>query len=112
VAALASFPAREVVVATLGTIFNLSAEGSDEVRLRDRLKEAKGEDQKPLFNLPVALSVMVFFALCMQCFSTLSVIAKESGSWKWAAFAFSYMTLLAYAGAWLAYRGALFMTGA
>ena len=111
VAALASFPAREVVVATLGTIFNLSAESHDEVRLRDRLKEAKTEDGKPLFNMAVAMSVMVFFALCMQCASTLSVIAKESGHWKWALFAFSYMTVLAYGGAWLAYRGALLLMG-
>jgi ferrous iron transport protein B len=112
VAALASFPAREVVVATLGTIFNLSVASDDDVRLRDRLKQATGADGKPLFNMAVAMSVMVFFALCMQCASTLSVIAKESGSWKWAAFAFSYMTVLAYAGAWLAYHGALLVMGA
>lgn len=113
VAALASFPAREVVVGTLGTIFNMSAgDGKDETKLRDRLKEATTEDGKPLFNMAVALSVMVFFALCMQCASTLSVIAKESGSWKWSAFAFTYMTILAYGGAWIAYHATLALSGA
>jgi ferrous iron transport protein B len=103
-AALASFPAREVVVGTLGTIFNLSSDdnGAD-LRLRDKLKEAKWSDGRPLFNLATALSVMVFFALCMQCASTLSVIKKESGHWKWAAIAFSYMTVIAYLAAWGTY---------
>lgn len=108
-AALASFPAREVVVSTLGTIFSFT-DGEEDGKLRDRLKEAKWPDGRPLFNLAVALSLMVFFALCMQCASTLAVIARESGSWKWAALTFSYMTTLAWLGAWAAYKTALFFS--
>jgi ferrous iron transport protein B len=52
----------------------------------------------------VALSVMVFFALCAQCVSTLTVIHREAGDWRWALFAFVYMTALAYVGALLVYR--------
>jgi ferrous iron transport protein B len=48
---------------------------------------------------------MVFFALCSQCVSTLAVIARESGSWWWAAFTFGYMTALAYLGALVVYQG-------
>jgi ferrous iron transport protein B len=105
-AAIASFPAREVVVATLGVIYNLG-EGQDEasVDLRHRLQSATwdGSDRK-VFNLPVALSVMVFFALCAQCASTLAVIRRETGTWAWPAFTFVYMTMLAYVGALVTYN--------
>ena len=58
----------------------------------------------PVFTVPVALSVMIFFALCAQCMSTLAVIQRETGSWGWAAFSFTYMTVLAYAAAFGVYR--------
>ena len=103
-AALASFPAREVVIATLATIFNASEADSHSNALRSTLASAKREDGTPLFNAAVALSLMVFFALCAQCASTLAVIARESGHWGWAAFTFFYMTLLAWLGAWGAFH--------
>lgn len=105
-AAIASFPAREVVVATLGVIYNLG-EGQDEAStdLQERLKSATWDGtERKVFNLPVALSIMVFFALCAQCASTLAVIRRETGSWRWPAFTFVYMTLLAYVGALLTYQ--------
>ena len=52
-----------------------------------------------MFNVPVALSIMVFFALCAQCASTLAVIRRETNSWRWPIFSFAYMTVLAYVGA-------------
>jgi ferrous iron transport protein B len=52
----------------------------------------------------VALSIMVFFALCAQCGSTLMVVYRETGSWRWPAFCFTYMTALAYLGALLTYQ--------
>jgi len=106
-AAIASFPAREVIVATLGTIYNLG-EGEDEESqsLRDQLKEAKwAGTERPVYTVPVALSVMVFFALCAQCASTLAIMRRETGSWWWPIFTFFYMTTLAYLGALLAYQG-------
>ncbi len=54
--------------------------------------------------MPVALSVMVFFALCCQCASTLVVIKRETNSWRWPIFTFAYMTCLAYAGAFVTYQ--------
>ena len=57
-----------------------------------------------MFTLPVALSIIVFFALCAQCASTLVVIGRETGSWVWPVVAFTYMTLLAWLGAFLAYQ--------
>ncbi len=112
-AVLASFPAREVVVATLGVMFNLSS-GSEEIdvtseqtagELHARLQTAtwKGTN-RPVFNIPVALSIMVFFALCAQCAATLAVIRRETNSWFWPAFTFAYMTTLAYFAALATYQ--------
>jgi ferrous iron transport protein B len=57
-----------------------------------------------VYNLPVALSLMVFFALCAQCAATLAVIKRETASWFWPAFAFGYMTALAYVGALVTFQ--------
>jgi len=105
-AAIASFPAREVVVATLGVIYNLGDEQDEtSADLRQTLRSATWDGtERPVFNLPVALSVMVFFALCAQCASTLAVIRRETGSWRWPAFTFAYMTALAYIGALVVYQ--------
>jgi ferrous iron transport protein B len=107
-AAIASFPAREVVLATLGVIFDVGGEVDDDegqTRLGQALKSATNERTgRPLFNLPVALSITVFFALCAQCVSTLAVIRRETNSWGWAFFNFAYMTILAYVGAFLTYQ--------
>jgi ferrous iron transport protein B len=109
-AAIASFPAREVVVATLGVIYNLGEdidldESADRSRLQTALEQAKRDDTgEVVFNVPVALSIMVFFALCAQCASTLVVIKRETGSWAWPVFTFVYMTVLAYLGALVTYQ--------
>jgi len=105
-AAIASFPAREVVVSTMGVIFGLGSEVDEESgSLREKLAAAKWEGtEKPLFTLSVALSLMVFFALCAQCVSTLAVIKRETNSWFWPVFSFVYMTVLAYVGAFATYQ--------
>jgi ferrous iron transport protein B len=103
-AVLASFPAREVVVSTLGVIYNLGAEEDEEsTALKDRLRDARWESGpragEPVFDVPAAIALMVFFALCAQCLSTLVIIGREAGGWRWAAFTFAYMTALAYVAA-------------
>lgn len=101
VSVLASFPAREVIIATLGTLFNLSEEEeAHDQRLIEAIQTAKHPDGRPLFTLPVALSIMVFFALCAQCASTLVMVAREMGAWYWAGVSFLGMTTLAYFAAW------------
>ena len=105
VGALASFPAREVVIATLGTIYSLGGDVDEtDEGLRDAMRRADWPDGDPVYTLPVALSVMVFFALCAQCAATLVVIKRETNSWRWPAFTFAYMTGLAYVGALLTYQ--------
>jgi ferrous iron transport protein B len=117
-AALASFPAREVVVGTLGIIYNLgevdteeikNAENVGETELAKALQAAKWDAGakragEKVFSVPVALSLMVFFALCCQCASTLAVIRRETRSWGWPVFTFVYMTILAYLGALVVYQ--------
>lgn len=100
-AVIASFPAREVVLGTLSTIFNVGAEEDEAApRLRDALTQAKWPDSgRPVFTVPVALSLMVFFALCAQCSSTLVTIGRETRSWVWPVVSFLGMTGLAYLGA-------------
>lgn len=105
VAVIASFPAREVIIATLGTIYSLGT-GEDEKSqsLQDQMQQAQRPDGRPVFSLATAMSIMVFFALCAQCSATLMTIRRETNSWRWPIFSFVYMTTLAYIGAWLTYQ--------
>ncbi len=106
-AVIASFPAREVVIATLGVIYKLGEEEANEESetLRETLQSATWEGtNRPVFNVPVALSLMVFFALCAQCAATLAVMKRETNSWRWPAFTFFYMTTLAYLAAFVTYQ--------
>lgn len=105
VGVLASFPARELIVSTLGITYSLGGEVDEEnAGLRETLKASThpGTDD-PVFTIPVVLSIMVFFALCMQCGATLAVVAREVG-WRWAIFSFVYMTGLAWIGAVITYQ--------
>lgn len=100
VGVLASFPAREVIISTLGTIYSLGSDVDEENQgLHAALQSATWPDGRPVYTIPVALSVMVFFALCAQCASTLMIIRRETNSWFWPAFTFVYMTALAYVAA-------------
>lgn len=104
-AVIASFPAREVVIAALGTIYNVgSVESEESVELRQALKAERRPDGTPVYSTAVALSIMVFFALCCQCAATLATIRRETGSWHYPAFTFVYMTTLAYVAALATYQ--------
>ncbi|MCX7800752.1 MAG: ferrous iron transporter B [Fimbriimonadales bacterium] len=111
-ALLASFPAREVAVSTLGVIFNLGGEVDGESKdLRRALAEARRPDGAPLLTPAVAASFMVFMALCCQCMATLATVRKETGSWRWPVFLFAYMTLLAYGASVAVYQVASRLIG-
>jgi ferrous iron transport protein B len=114
VAAMASFPAREVIVGTFGILYDVGEvdtgaigddKADDEAKekaagLTRAVRDEWGKDPvRGKYGVPVSLSIMVFFALCCQCAATLSVIQRETKSWLWPAFTFAYMTALAYFGA-------------
>ena len=108
VGVLASFPAREIIISTLGITYALGGEIDEESDdLRSTLTHAKWESGprkgENVFNIPVALSIMVFFALCMQCGATLAVIAKEL-NWGWAIASFFTLTGVAWIAAVLTYQ--------
>jgi len=102
-AVIAGFPAREVVVAVLGTVYAVGDE-ADEATLSGRLKAARWPDGSPVFTLPMVLGLLIFYACCLQCVATLAVIRRETNTWRWPAFAWIYMTTIGYVGALLAYQ--------
>lgn len=94
---ITSFAAREVMVGTLNTIYSVQDESGESLTLQQKLRrDTDPETGEPLYNLWTALSLMVFFALAMQCMSTIAIVRRETNSWKWPAIMFSYMTILAY----------------
>ncbi len=103
---VASLAAREVIVATLAQIYAVGDPddfGGLRQALRDDVDPRTGE---PVFDLPTALSLLVFFVFALQCTSTIAVMARETGSWRWPAFAFVYMQTLAWTAAFVTYRTA------
>jgi ferrous iron transport protein B len=102
-AVIAGFPAREVVVAVLGTIYAVGSE-ADEQSLAERLSAATWPDGRVVFTLPMVLGLLLFYAWCLQCAATLAVIRRETNSWRWPVFAWAYMTTLGYVGALLIYQ--------
>jgi ferrous iron transport protein B len=104
VGVIASFAAREIFVSTMGIVYSVDDAESDEGALRQRMQAAVGPDGMPVFSKATCLSLLVFYALAMQCISTLAVAWRESGSWRWPAFLWVYTTGLAYGAAWATYQ--------
>jgi len=98
---LASFAAREVFVSSLATVYNLESSEDSSASL---LEVLKGKNISGDFTLATALSLMVFYVFACQCMSTLAVCRRETGSWRWVFFMFSYMTLMAYGAAYITYK--------
>ncbi len=103
---IGAFAAREVFVATVGIIYGIG-EDADEtsVDLRDRLRAERKPDGSPVFTPLVGLTLMLFFALSCQCVSTLAVVRRETGGYRWPAFLFAYMTALAWIVGLAVYQG-------
>jgi ferrous iron transport protein B len=100
---VSSLAAREVIVSTLGVIYGMEASAQPA-----GLEAAIRRD----LSLGGAVALLVFFAFAMQCMSTLAVVRRETGGWKWPALQFLYMGGLAYAGALAANHLVRVFTGA
>jgi ferrous iron transport protein B len=104
-AVIASFPAREVVIAVLGTIYSV---GSDvdpaDNSLSNRLQNASWPDGRKVFSFSMALGLMLFYAFCLQCTATVAIIKRETNSWRWAGFAWVYMTTIGYLSAFTCFQ--------
>ena len=101
---LGAFAAREVFISTLGIVFGIAEADEESPSLRASLQEAVRADGSPLMTPLAGISLMVFFVLACQCMSTISVVQRESGSWRWPLFMFGYMTVLAYGASFTVYQ--------
>jgi ferrous iron transport protein B len=98
VAVLMSFAAREVFVSSLATIVNVAADDTKTQTLIQHLQNSE------FISFPAALSILVFFVFACQCFSTLAVVRRETGTLRWPIFMFFYMTFLAWTGGFIAFQ--------
>ncbi len=103
---ITSFAAREAVVSTLAVLYGLGADEENVMTLADSFAASKHPDGSPVFTTAACLSLLVFYVLAMQCLPTQVVTRRETGSWKWAALQFGYMTVLAYTAALVTYQTA------
>jgi ferrous iron transport protein B len=102
---IGAFAAREVFVSTMGVVYGLGADTDETSQpLRERLQQELWPDCRRVYTPLVGLSLMVFFALAAQCMSTLAVVKRETRSWGWPVFLFSYMTALAWIASFATYQ--------
>jgi ferrous iron transport protein B len=99
---IASLAAREVIVATLAQIY---AASDEETSLRAAVQnDVDPRTGEKVFDAATVASLLVFFIFALQCMSTLAIMRRETNSWRWPAFAFSYLLVLAYAASFGTHR--------
>ena len=103
---VSAFAAREVLVSTLAIVYSVG-DDSDEgaSSLHQALRNDRYPDGRPVYSPLVAVSLMVFFVLALQCMSTFAIVRRETNSWRWPFFMLGYMTLLAYLGSLTVFQG-------
>lgn len=107
---ITSFVAREVLVSTMATIYNVEEADETSVDLRSSLRSEVDPDTGQRVYTPlVAVSLMVFFALACQCMATVAIVKRETNGWKWPIIMVLYMTALAYVGSLVVYQGGLIL---
>lgn len=99
---LSSFAAREVFVSTMAVVVT-GHETTDDEKILSAVSHASRTDGTPIFTVPTAWSILVFYVLAMQCLPTLALTAREAGGVRWAVLQFAWMSVLAYLGAWIAF---------
>jgi ferrous iron transport protein B len=107
---ITSFAAREVVISTLATLYNVQADDENMVSLSESMKnDTDPETGKPIYSTLIALSLMVFYVYAAQCMATFAIVRHETNSWKWPLIMITYMTSLAYLASLTVYQvGSLF----
>ncbi len=107
-ALLPAFAAREVMVSALSTVYAVEEDADlPDAEKEDSLKNKLAGIIQKVWSIPIGLSLMVWFAFSPQCISTLAVVRRETGGWKWAMIMLTYLMALAYAASFLTYRIAL-----
>ncbi|MCS6856516.1 MAG: ferrous iron transport protein B [Sandaracinaceae bacterium] len=101
---LASFAAREVLVSTLGIVYG-AGEEAEAKDIQGRIRQSKRKDGRPALSALSGISLMVFYLFAAQCMSTVIMVFRESGSWRWALLMVAYMNSAAYLASLLVYQG-------
>jgi ferrous iron transport protein B len=104
IALLTSFAAREVFVGTMATIYSVGSSDEERVIKERMAAEIDPATGKPIYTLATSLSLLLFYVFALQCMSTLAITKRETKSWKWPIIQFSFMGLMAYASAFLAFQ--------
>lgn len=105
IALISSFAARETLVSTLSIIYNVGSDDENESSLIEAVRNAKRADGSPAWTPLVAVSMMVFFVLALQCMSTVAIVRRETNSWRWPLFMVGYMLALAYVASLITFQG-------
>ncbi|HVU02133.1 MAG TPA: ferrous iron transport protein B [Polyangiaceae bacterium] len=100
-----AFAAREVFVSTMGIVEGVGGADDAALPLRERIQRETRPDGTPAYSALTGLSLLVFFAIACQCMSTLVLVRKESGTWKWPAVLFAYTAVLAWTLSFAVYQG-------
>jgi ferrous iron transport protein B len=99
-----AFAAREVFVSTMGIIYSVGDPGEETADLSKAMKTDVRPDGKPVWTPLVAVSLLVWFVLAMQCMSTVAIVRRETGGWRWPLFMILYMNSVAYVVALVVYQ--------
>jgi len=102
-----SFAAREVFVSTMSTVYNVGKYDRSESSRSSMVKTLRAQrhaDGSPVYTSLTAVTLMVFYVFALQCVSTVAIVRRETNSWKWPIFQWTYMGLLAWGFAFLTYH--------
>src|SRR5256885_7012923 len=105
-----AFAAREVFVSTLGIVYSVGDPGDETTDLQGAMRADAYADGRPVWTPLVSVSLLVWFVLAMQCMSTLAIVRRETGSWKWALAMLLYMNGLAYVVCLAVYQAGRLLT--
>jgi ferrous iron transport protein B len=109
---IGSFAAREVFVSTMGIVYSVGDPGDDTAPLAQAMTSDRRPDGTVVWTPLVAVSMLVWFVLAMQCISTTAVVRREAGAWKWPLLQIAYMNSLAWVCCFAVFQiGRLFTGG-
>ncbi len=105
IALITSFAAREVFVGTMATIYSVGENFEEDGTLQARLRaEKKRNSDEPQFNFATGIALLLFYAFAMQCISTIAIVKRETNGWKWPIIQTTFMMVIAYFSALIAYQ--------
>jgi ferrous iron transport protein B len=105
IALITSFAAREVFVGTLATIYSVESDNENTSTIKEKMaSEVNPITKEKVFNFPVGMSLLVFYAFAMQCMATFAIVKRETKTWKWPLIQLFGMTGLAYVSAFIVYQ--------